>query len=88
MYLKFFDHKKINNYGDRVLLNKTKWSFYLLNKKNKKSIWHKIQEKVESLSTDVNNIQDEIDKFLDMNSEIEFEIEFFNTEMSEIFFLK
>ena len=88
MYLKYFDNKKINSYGDRILSIHTKWPIFFINKKNKKSVWHKIQERIEELSTDVENLQNEIDNFLDSNPEIEFEIEFFNNEMPEIFFLK
>lgn len=88
MYLKYFYNKKINSYGDRILSVHTKWPIFFINKKNKKSVWHKIQERIEELSTDVENIQNEIDNFLDSNPEIEFEIEFFNNEMPEIFFLK
>jgi chromosome segregation ATPase len=88
MYLKYFYNKKINSYGDRILSVHTKWPIFFINKKNKKSVWHKIQERIEELSTDVENLQNEIDNFLDSNPEIEFEIEFFNNEMPEIFFLK
>lgn len=88
MLLNYFDHKKINSYGDRVLIKQTKWPFYLLNIKNKKSIWHSIQNQIEKLSENGDITFEDIDQFFDKYPEIEFEIDFFIQEMSEVFFFR
>jgi hypothetical protein len=88
MYLDYFKHQKINNYGDRILLKKTNFPFYLMNVKNKNSVWHKIQNKLENLCDNDDVVVEDIENFLNKNPHIEFEIEFFVNEMPEIFFFK
>jgi len=88
MYLNYFEHEKINSNGDRIFLKQSKWPFYLLNTKNKKSIWHKIENTIENKCDSADITPDEMYDFLDKNPDIEFELDFFTNEMSEIFFFK
>lgn len=88
MFLNYYKHEKINSHGDRIFLKNTKWPFYLLNVKNKKSLWYEIEKEIEK-KCDKDDIEyDQIYNFLDKNPDIEFEIEFFMNEMPEIFFFK
>ncbi len=76
---------------DSVYGFKSKWPIYCLSLKSLNGIWKSLDDKIDWCSNKkiLKTIDtDDIDCFLDKNLDIKFEIEIFQENLSEIFFLK
>lgn len=76
---------------DATYKYKSKWPIYNFSINYKTGMWTQFEEKIDLLAQkdciqDIN--ENDIDLFLDKNSDIEFEMIFFQKILSEVFFLK